>query len=187
MVASISQTNPSATADRDSFHSPDIRPAGASDLVEINHIITSALRAWDLPDRLKRLALPLLHYDTVDLEDYKTLLFLKAGVAVAVAVLDTNTHYPGPTGTRCALLHGIYVRSTSHRQGIGNALQAAMQTQAWNLGYNGLILKSLPVSSGYFIRQGFETFSGKYPGSGKTWDTRHWSLQLPRLLVPRRC
>ena len=84
-----------------------LRPAGESELNQINLVITSAINAWQLPDRLKRLSLGLLHYEATDLQDYEILLYSRQDYPIAVGAWEHGTCYLGPGETASALLHGL--------------------------------------------------------------------------------
>ena len=98
-----------------------IRRACATELTDINGVIRSAVFSWHLPDRLKRLAEPVLRYDAVDFHDYELLVAERCARIVAVAAWDPLTALVGPDAAKGALLHGLYVRGNSQRGGLGTA------------------------------------------------------------------
>ena len=46
----------------------NIRPANEDDLDAINGVIEAAVMSWQLPERVKRLALPSYRYNAMDLK-----------------------------------------------------------------------------------------------------------------------
>ncbi len=124
------------------------RSLGKSDLKVINDVITTAVLAWPLPDRMKRLSLPLLRYDEVDLYHFEVVGAYALGSTVrprdlfGVAIWDQET------------LHGLYVRPEAQGNGVGRALLDEVAARARMAGVARLLVKAERVSAGYFRRQG---------------------------------
>ena len=135
-----------------------VRSAGFTDLTTVNLIIKSAVESWQVPDRLKRLSLPLLQYNTSDFEEFELFLHLQGDVADGVAALARDANFIGPHATRCALLHGLYVRSDSQRLGVGKAMQQIVTDHACEMGCEGLLVKAQRVSTSYFAKQGYTEY-----------------------------
>ena len=135
-----------------------VRAAVSADLTTVNRIIKSAVASWHVSDRLKRLSLPLLQYSASDLEEFELFLHLQGDVANGVAALARDTSYIGPHATRCALLHGLYVRSNSQRLGVGKAMQQLVTNRAHEIGCEGLLVKAQRVSTSYFAKQGYTEY-----------------------------
>ena len=140
--------------------------ASAAELVSANLVISSAVKSWQLPERLKRLSLPLLHYTEADLADYEILLCRNNAQVVAMAAWDNSHVYRGPDHISCALLHGLYVCFDHQGCGLGQRLQTAVGHRAAKHGFKGLLVKSQRVSTGYFANQGYQhttEFDDDYP------------------------
>ena len=143
-----------------------LKSALAEELVSANLVISSAVRAWELPERLKRLSLPLLHYTEADLADYEILLCCDNDRVVAMAAWDNSNIYRGPGRIPCALLHGLYVCFDHQGCGLGQRLQTAVSHRAAKHGFRGLLVKSQRVSTGYFAHQDYQhttDFDDDYP------------------------
>lgn len=100
-----------------------IESAAARDLPGINRVIAAAINAWTVSDPVKRLALPLYHYELADLED----LHIEKAVdtqGIILGVIAWGAVGPedklGREGE--ALLHGIYVDPACQGLGIGKSL-----------------------------------------------------------------
>jgi len=132
-----------------------VKMAAAADLVVVNRIVASAVASWPVPDRLKRLSLPLLQYSQSDLAEFQCFLLDQDGAGKGVAMLSKDTSFVGMHGTRCALLHGLYVQAHSQRSGIGTILQQAVIHRARESGCAGLLVKAQRVSRSYFETQGY--------------------------------
>ncbi len=132
-----------------------IRAAREPDLERINEIVEAAVMTWSLPDRVKRLSLPVYRYDLADLAHQRILVLeLGGGGVVAVAALEPADCDETPGGVRGLLLHGIYVDPASHRGGIGRALLASARKAAHSGIYRGLLVKATRDAVGFFSREG---------------------------------
>lgn len=149
-----------------------IRPASPEDLNPINRVIEAAVLGWPLAERVKRLALPLLRYDAVDLQDYQMLLGMAGNAVVAVAVWCPQRD-AAPGNGHHVLLHGLYVQPSMHGLGIGSALTAAVVDQARDRGASGVLVKAERVSAGYFERLGFHRLPANGEG-GAVYPHRFW-------------
>lgn len=124
------------------------RPLGRKDLEAINDVIAEAVLAWPLPERMKRLTLPLLCYDEVDLGHFH---------AIGAYGLDRTLLPHGLFGIAVwdqDLLHGLYVRPQAQGHGIGRWLLESVASHARQAGIARLLVKAERVSAGYFQRQG---------------------------------
>lgn len=135
-----------------------VRGAASADLTTVNRIITSAVESWHVPDRLKRVSLPLLHYTASDFEDFELFLHVQGDGADGVAALAKDTSYIGLNATRCALLHGLYVGSDSQRSGVGKTMQQLVANRALEIGCEGLLVKAQRVAISYFAKQGYTKY-----------------------------
>lgn len=134
---------------------PAIRPAGPADLETINGIVSAAVLAWPMAERLKRIAVKVLAYDAMDLRELDVLLAESDGSTAAVAAWDPGTRLAAVGGARGALLHGLYVLPNRQRAGLGSLLQRRVAETAVALGFDGLVVKAERVAVGYFERCGY--------------------------------
>ena len=109
-----------------------LRRASAFDLPAVNGVIESAIETWDIPDRVKRLCMPLYRYSAHDLDFLDVVVVEAEGIGiVGVAAWDQADPGDAPVGHRALLLHGIYVAPAQHRKGIGTRLfEAAAEAAA---------------------------------------------------------
>jgi GNAT superfamily N-acetyltransferase len=133
----------------------DIRRAAPGDLSTVNDIVTAAVIAWPMAERLKRIALRVLTYDLVDLRELEVLIAKVDGVPVGVAAWDAGAVLEGDGIRRGALLHGLYVVPEAQGRGVGVALQRRVAARAAVAGCDALVVKSERVSVGYFERCGY--------------------------------
>ena len=132
-----------------------VRPANSGDLDAINRVIGAAVMSWSLPERVRRLSLPLYRYTSVDLVHLEMVVAVSArtdirGVAAWEAADATDT----PGGYRALLLHGIHVDPLYHRQGAGSRLFMAAERAARAGQYDGLLVKAQHEATGFFLAQG---------------------------------
>ena len=127
-----------------------------SELDEVNRLIESAIDTWDLPARVKRLALPSYRYGKHDVE------FLDFAMAytvderlVGVAAWESCHCDDCPAGQTGLSLHGLYVRPGTHRQGVGTRLVDAVLAATRNHGGQWVLVKAQHGAIGFFTRQGF--------------------------------
>jgi GNAT superfamily N-acetyltransferase len=120
------------------------RPLGSKDLEVINDVVTEAVMAWPLPERMKRLSLPVLRYDAVDLEHFSAIgAYCLAGTVkpfdlFGVALWDDQA------------LHGLYVRPEAQGRGVGRSLLETVAARAQQAGIPRLLVKAERVAAGYF-------------------------------------
>jgi len=128
----------------------------AQELAGINRVIEAAIMTWDLPDRVKRLALPSYRYSDID---RRILGFLVArnprSRIVGLASWEPLEEKDSPHGQTALLLHGLYVDPALHRQGIGRALIDALLAQMAVAGRDGLLVKAQRDAVAFFSACGF--------------------------------
>lgn len=125
-----------------------IRPLGGRDLAAINGVVTDAVMGWPLPERTRRLALPVLRYDAVDLNHFE---------AIGAYALDGRAKPVGLYGVALwdsQTLHGLYVLPAAQRQGVGRSLLDGVSTRAGQAGIVRLLVKAERVSAAYFQHLG---------------------------------
>ncbi len=134
-----------------------IRPAHAADLEAINAVIESCVMGWNLPPRVKRLALGSYLYRTPDLEFMELLLAVSPGGEIAgIAALEPADAGALPEDRNGLLLHGLYVRPELQGQGIGTLLVAQALNKACIQGLRGLLVKAQNDATGFFDACGFQ-------------------------------
>lgn len=147
-----------------------LRTASADDLPRINAVIERAIQIWDLPERVKRLSLPIYTYDPVDLSH------LEVTVAEAESILGVGVW--GLAGERDApqrqggLLHGIYVDPAWHRQGIGTRLLEEAMVFACANELSGILVKAQRGAEGFFRARGWHALPVLNPG--RDYPYRYW-------------
>ncbi|MGB5441149.1 MAG: hypothetical protein WBN57_00770, partial [Gammaproteobacteria bacterium] len=72
----------------------NLRPAGLADLQQVNALIESAIYTWDLPERVKRLTMPLYLYHQHDL-DFLELMVAEAETGSIVGIAAWEPADPG--------------------------------------------------------------------------------------------
>lgn len=123
----------------------------------INDVITEAVMAWPLPERMKRLSLPLLRYDEVDLDHF---------CIIGAYTLDRTAKPVDLFGIAAwdqDALHGLYVRPEVQSSGVGRGLLDTVARRAGQAGIKRLLVKAERVSAGYFQRQGLATAGPEIP------------------------
>ena len=134
-----------------------LRPARAGDLDALNRVSERALMTWDLPDRVKRVSLPLYRYDAHDLDTLEAMLIESAGrQVVAVGAWEPAPADETPDEMRGLLLHGLYVDPERHGQGLGTGLLQAVEQAARDRGADGVLVKAQRDAEGFFLLRGFE-------------------------------
>ena len=134
-----------------------LRLASLSDLRTVNGLIERAIDTWGLPERVKRLCMPLYRYCEYDLECLELVVAEAEGSAI-VGVAAWEQADPGdvPVGQIALLLHGIYVAPDQHRNGIGTRLFEAAEKAAASRGFDGVLVKAQPGAEHFFRARGLE-------------------------------
>jgi GNAT superfamily N-acetyltransferase len=135
----------------------NLRPAGLADLPQVNALIESAIYTWDLPERVKRLTMPLYLYHQHDL-DFLELMVAEAETGSIVGIAAWEPADPGdaPPAHTVLLLHGIYVSPDHHRKGIGSRLFAAAEKAAALRGFDAVLVKAQPGAEHFFTACGMQ-------------------------------
>jgi predicted N-acetyltransferase YhbS len=132
-----------------------VRQANKTDLAAINKVIERAVKTWNLPERVKRLALPTYIYNEHDLQHLHIVLAEDDTAEVlGVAAWEAVGARDCPQGKRGLLLHGLYVDPDQQRRGTGTRLLAAAATAAREEGYDGLLVKAQADAEGFFRSRG---------------------------------
>ena len=134
-----------------------LRPATPADLAAINAVIERAVMTWQLPERVKRLALPTYRYHPHDLEHLNIVVaeHSEHGV-IGVAAWEPASSRDLPAGKTGLLLHGLYVDPDRQRAGVGGRLLDAALAAAREQRFDGLLVKAQPEAEGFFLARGLE-------------------------------
>jgi GNAT superfamily N-acetyltransferase len=137
-----------------------LRSARIQDLASINRVISAAVMTWDLPERVKRLALTSYHYHAVDFAHFGMCVAEQGGVLVGVASWEPADprDLPEELGApaRGMLLHGVYVDPALQRQGLGRALIAAVVQSTQEQEMAGVLVKAQADAVPFFRALGWE-------------------------------
>jgi predicted N-acetyltransferase YhbS len=151
-----------------------LRPATSADLAAINAVIERAVMTWQLPERVKRLALPTYRYNPHDLEHLKMVMAEHTGQGViGVAAWEPANPRDLPAGQTGLLLHGLYVDPDRQHQGIGRQLLAAAVAAAREQGYNGVLVKAQADAEPFFLAQGLRRIECIDPA--RDYSLRYWA------------
>jgi len=132
-----------------------IRAGGAEDLPGANRIIEMAIGTWNLPERVKRLALPLYRYTDVDLTHLDLRLLEGPGGLIGVAAWESADPRDIPGAGSAALLHGLYVIPSAHRAGFGTRLLEDGIHSARASGDRGILVRAQADAEAFFQHLGF--------------------------------
>ena len=115
------------------------------------------MNTWQLSERVIRLSLPLYLYRETDL-DHQWLLIAstEAGDTVGMAAIEAAEQTELPGSSRTALLHGIYIEPRLQARGIGSALLAQAEIMAREAGFDNLLVRASPASTGFFESTGYQ-------------------------------
>jgi N-acetylglutamate synthase-like GNAT family acetyltransferase len=148
-----------------------IRPANKTDLPAINRVIEKSVMTWQLPERVKRLALPSYRYDELDLQHFSVIVASDDGHIIGVAAWDTEP-CQGPNDTKGLLLHGLYVDPQQQRRGIGRQLLASVEAGAREQQADGLLVKVQKDAEDFFSTQGLHRLAVDDPE--RDYENRYW-------------
>ncbi|MBT5388081.1 MAG: GNAT family N-acetyltransferase [Porticoccaceae bacterium] len=130
------------------------------DLSAINRIITQAVMAWPMPERIKRLSVPVICYDSEDFKHYQFLLYLEEQMPIAVAAWNPDTVLHTAAG-KGRLLHGLYVLPDCQGRGLGRLLMERVFEQAAEAHVEGVLIKAERASVGFFEHCGLERLAAR--------------------------
>lgn len=142
-----------------------IRGGRAADLPAINVLIERAVSTWHVADRVKRLALPVYRYDTVDL-DFLDLLVAACdrGIVGIAAWGDAAAVDRPPDGSSAACLHGLFIDPLYGRRGIGGRLLRAAEAHARDADFETMVVRAQRDADTFFASHGFHLNERDGPG-----------------------
>jgi len=149
-----------------------LRRGGLNDLTAINDIITRAIGTWTVAERVKRLSLPLYHYQPADLDHLDIVLAMEGPEPLAVAAWEPADPLQLPAGRSGLLLHGLYVTPDAARGGLGTLLLQACRDAARERGLDGVLVKATRDAAGFFERSGLERLP--VLRNDRDYDLRYW-------------
>ena len=133
-----------------------------TDLHCINKVVTAAVMSWPMPERIRRLSVPVLSYDSEDFKHYRFALYRDSGEIRGVAAWNAQAPMLTEFGIG-RLLHGLYISPGSQGRGHGQTLTAAVLSEAVALGADGLVVKAERPSIGFFEHCGLQSLSALGP------------------------
>ena len=142
-----------------------IHPATSVDLPRINFVIKSAIMNWPLPDRLRKITVPVMQYSEDDMAALSVLVAKLNGEILGIAAWDSEPTHPLPNGLG-GLFHGLFVLPLVQYQGIGTSLMNAVFDEARKIRSTGLLIKAQRVSRHYFERHNLPSLAAtddEYP------------------------
>ncbi|AGA35393.1 GCN5-related N-acetyltransferase [Thioalkalivibrio nitratireducens DSM 14787] len=151
----------------------EIRDAGAADLESANAVIEAAVGTWNLPERVKRLAMPSYRYSVDDLDHLSLRVLLNGEAVVGISAWEPADPRDSPRGVRSAmLLHGLYVSPAHHRQGLATRLLDDGIRRAEEARYEGILVRAQAEAEGFFVRRGFNRLPVQDPV--RDYAARYW-------------
>ena len=146
---------PGRSAQAPSIELHPARP-GPRELERINQIVAAAIGTWQLPERVRRISLPLYRYRESDLQ-YMQLVIARdgrRGEIVGLATVEAAEASDCPY-REALLLHGVYVDPRYHRQGLGGRLLQAAEALAVAGEASGLLVRAQPDAVDFFEASGY--------------------------------
>ncbi len=151
----------------------NIRPAEATELDVVNRVVEQAIMGWELPERVKRLALPSYRYTTFDMHHME--LWLAEGPDIGVLGLvawEPADPQESPDGETAMLLHGIFVAPSNQHQGIGSRLLQTVEKTARAANFTGILVKAQTDAVGFFRALDYSQLSTDNPD--RNYPNRYW-------------
>lgn len=152
-----------------------IRPARLDELDTINEIIEAAVMSWELPDRVKRLAMPSYRYDEFDFK-HQQIWVAEDEQKIILGAFSLEDANAGdlPEDQTGLLLHGIYVKPSHHYQGIGRQLLQKAKKLVREMGKHGLLVKAQEDAIGFFVAMGMHLLHVK--DCERHYNHRFWMV-----------
>lgn len=132
------------------------RSLGREDLEAVNAVIRDAVMSWNLAERVKRLSLTTYQYDEQDLAHFEMVGLFHDDQLLGLAAWEPAEPDPALPGKQALLLHGLFVSPAMHGKGCGSALLKRVVATASSGGFDGVLVKAVSVSKGFFAAQGMQ-------------------------------
>lgn len=150
-----------------------IRPAEIRELDVLNRVVELAIMGWELPERVKRLALPSYRYTAFDLQHMELLLAEGPDKsALGLVAWEQADNQETLAGETAILLHGIFVVPSYQHQGIGSQLLHAVEEAARTANFSGILIKAQSDAIGFFHAQGYSQLQTANPA--RDYPNRYW-------------
>lgn len=153
-----------------------LRPGGPADLPAVNAVIESAVMGWDLPERVKRLALSSYLYQQHDLDHLQLWVAQANGTIVGVASLEPAEPRELPDNRQGLLLHGLYVHPDFQQRGIGTRLLHIAEQQVREKGFDGLLVRAQSGAGRFFANSGLQLLPAE---AAHDYQNRYWKAVSP--------
>ena len=144
-------------------------------LDRMNQIIAAAIGTWKLPERVKRIGLPLYQYHECDLPHMRFLI-AKTGACSdffgLAALEDADTVESRQYGA--LWLHGIYVDPRVQRKRIGTRLLEAAEIFSVASNARGLLVRAQSGAVPFFEANGYKRLPIEDPA--RDYAHRFWKL-----------
>lgn len=127
---------------------------------------------WDLPERVKRLALPSYRYDEHDLAHLDLWVAQISTAIVGVVALEPADTRDLPDGQRGLLLHGLYVHPDYQHRGIGRQLLQHAEQQVRERHLDGLLVRAQRAAGEFFAAQGMQALAAR--DDERDYQHRYW-------------
>lgn len=150
-----------------------IRDATSNDLERINQVIEQAIMTWDLPERVKMLALPSYRYSYLDLQHMQLIVAAEpSGGIVGVAAWEKADISETPEGRSALLLHGLYISPDLHKQGLGSRLLARVEQLALDHQMTAALVKAQADAVNFFAAKGYRQLAAV--NAERDYQNRFW-------------
>lgn len=156
---------------------PQLRQAGSRDLASLNAVIEAAVMAWDLPERVKRLALPSYRYDEHDLDHLDLWVAHIPSAIIGVVALEPADTRDLPREQSGLLLHGLYVHPDYQHRGLGRRLLQHAEQQVRERHLDGLLVRAQSGAGEFFQAHGMQPLETH--DSGRDYQYRYWKAITP--------
>jgi len=140
-----------------------------ADIDKVNQIIESAIRCWNLPERVKRLSIPSYLYNEWDLQQFDIVVAKQSDTIIGVASWQQASNKDTPKQQNGLLLHGLYVQPEFQNKTAGKQLLHAAEASARDKGLNGLLVKAHKDATTFFIKNNFEAVKSAHAPNQYTY------------------
>lgn len=149
-----------------------IRAASVSDLASINEVIDQAIMTWDLPERVKRLALSSYQFTEMDFNFLQIAVYAVGEKILAVTAWEEAETKDLPGNEKGLLVYALYVDPNCFRQGVGKALFDYVKHMADEQKYTGLLVKAQTDANEFFEAQGMHQLADT--NQSNQYSNRWW-------------